>query len=43
MVAVKVTDFDFDWLHAILEIVGKSLIHYMLDLSRFVCLPIRAA
>ena len=39
--AVKVTDLDFDWLHAILERVGKSLIHYALTLSRFVRLPFR--
>ena len=41
--AVKVTDLDFDWLHAILERVGKSLIHYTLTLSRFVRLPFRTA
>ncbi len=41
--AVKVTDLDFDWLHAILERVGKSLIHYALALSRFVRLPFHTA
>ena len=43
MAAVKVTDLDFDWLHAILERVGKSLIHYTLTLARFVRLPFHTA
>ena len=41
--AVKVTDLDFDWLHAILAKVGKSLIHYALAFSHFVRLPIHTA
>ena len=41
--AVKVTDLDFDWLHAILARVGKLLIHYALTILYLVRPHFRAA